>query len=152
MTRCAWKMRSALSALEQAKDDKEAEVAIQQAGLAVYEIYRASKSFPRSPILWFKSEVVPAKLLQELETAFDASTAMIDTLEKERTVDAAIRACRANREAILLLSLARLGFDNEERIRGFLKEVERSRDCTRQIADEEQDKAMQGWLYEVATS
>lgn len=144
---------SAMLVLKEAKNEEDAKEAILQAGLAGKELYKLSKSFPRSPVQWFKSEVVSDQLLKELDSAFATSTEMIGKLEKEKTVDAAIKACRANRKAILLLFLARLGFDNEgRRIEHFLGEVKRSRDCTRDIAKAEKDKTRQEWLYEVATS
>lgn len=49
--------------------------------------------------------------------------------------------------------LARLGYDNEERVKRFLSDEARARDCTLLITKRmTEDKKKQEWLYEVARS
>lgn len=144
-----------LSGLEKAAKDKkeeESKKAILEAGLASNQLYMRGMRFPRSPIVWFDSEDLPDQLLMDLDKALAESHELVDKLEKDRTPEAAIESCRANRKAILLLFLSRLGHDNEEKIKRFQSEVEQARDCTRLLARTEKDKKKQKWLYEVAES
>ena len=147
-------LASSLSGLEKAAKGKEEEAkkAIWQAGLASHRLYRLGKRFPQSPYKWFESEGLPDWLLIDLDNALDDSSKMVYKLEKEKTPEVAVESCRANRRAILLIFLARLSYDNEEKIKHFLSDVEKARDCTISLARKEKDKKKQEWLYEVAKS
>ena len=134
------------------KDEQKAEQAIYQAGLASNRLYVLSKRFLRSPIVWFKSEVVSDQLLADLDEALTKSTELADKLESERTMDAAIAACRGNRKGILLLFLYRLGFNDKEKIERFLIDIKRARDCTILLAERTGDETKQKFLYETASS
>jgi hypothetical protein len=145
-------LTSTRDALEKAKE-KEAEETIWQAGLASNQLYMLGKRFPRSPIAWFKSEKLPDSLVRDVNDALSESSELTDKLESAQTLEAAVAACRANRKTILLLFLARLGYDNEEKIRSFLSDVERARDFTLLIAKRMvEDKTNQELLYETARS
>lgn len=146
-------LASLLPSLEGVEDEEEAKKAIWQAGVTSNQLYKLGKRFPRSPILWFKSEVVPDQLLTALDNALAESTKLTSKLENDPNRDAAIAACRANRKAILLLFLARLGYDNKEKIERFLSDVERARDCTLLLAERTvKNKKDQEFLYETARS
>ena len=147
---------SILSSLEKAakgNDGEKAKEAIWQAGLASNQLYMLGKRFPRSPIQWFKSEKLPEWLLTDLNSALADSHKLVNKLDKERTMNNALEACRINRKTILLLFLARLGYDNEGEIKRFVRDVERARDCTlllaKRIGENEKKKEI---LYEVAKS
>lgn len=145
-------LTSLSSALEKTATEDEAKKTILQAGVTSNKLYKLYEKFPRSPIEWFKSEDLPDWLKTDLQQALAEPTKMVNKLEEEKTVKAAVASCRANRQAILLLFLARLSYDNEETIRSFQKEVLRARDCTKLLAINEKDKEKQKWLYEVAKS
>jgi len=148
-------LTSVLSGLEKAVKGKEEEAkkAIWEAGLASDELYERGKMFPESPYKWFKSEGPEDLLLTDLNMALTESSKLVNKLEKEQTVEAAIASCRSNRKTILLLFLARLSYDNEEKIKSFQKEVEQARDCTKLLAKENvKDKEKQEWIYEIARS
>lgn len=148
-------LTSLSSDLEKAAEgtEEEAKKAIWKAGLTSNQLYKLCKRFPRSFYKWFKTEKLPDWLLEDLNKALAESTLMLNKLEKERTPEAAVDSCRANRKAILLLFLARLGYDNEEKIKYFKEEVERARDCTRKLAQENtEDKKKHEWLSNVAKS
>lgn len=132
---------------------EEARESIWEAGLATNHLYLLGNRFPRSPIAWFKSKDLPPKLLAYLDIALKTSTELVDKLVKEPNRQAAIEACRVDRKSVLLLSLARnYGYDDEERVRSFLSDVTRSRDCIRELAKGEEDKKEQAFLYSVAES
>lgn len=148
-------LASALSGLEEATNNKEAKEAIYQAGLASNQFYKLSKRFPQSPIAWFEYEELPDELTRDLDNAFDASGEIVDKLANEKTVEVAIvtcrDTCRKSREAILLLLLARLGYENKEKISRFRSDVKRAHDCTLLLAKRmEEDKTRQKLLYEAA--
>jgi len=122
----------AMQALKDAKTKEEARKTIRQAGLVSNQLYMRSERFPRSPIRWFESEDVPDWLLTDLEKAFDTFREQVDKLENVQTLEAAEHecrtACRYSRRTLLLLYLARLGYDNEEKkTERFLRDVERAR-------------------------
>jgi hypothetical protein len=125
-------LESALSDLEEADNKEEAKNAIRQAGLAGNRLYMRSKRFPHSPVRWFESEDLPQWLLKSLEKSFEKFHKQANELESAQTLDTAEdkcrAACRGSRKALLLLSLAHLGYDNEEKIKIFQDEVERARD------------------------
>lgn len=146
-------LASLLPSLEGVEDEEEAKKAIWQAGITSNQLYKLGKRFPRSPIEWFKSEVVSDQLLTDLDNALSKSTKLTSKLENDPNRDAAIAACRANRKAILLLFLARLGYDNKEKIECFLSDVERARDCTLLLAERTvKNKRDQKFLYDTARS
>lgn len=128
-------LASALSDLEKAAKngkEEEAKKVIQQAGLASHNLYKLSKRFPRSPYKWFKSENLPDWLLTDLDNAFDEFHKQVNNLENAQTQETAERecrkACRNSRRTLLLLSLAQLGYENEEKkIERFLRDVDRAR-------------------------
>lgn len=126
-------LASAFSDLEKAANEEEAKKAIWQAGLASNKLYMRSKRFPRSPIRWFESEVVSDRLLMVLDNAFDTFHELVDELEKVQNQEAAVEkckdSCRESRRVLLLLALARLGYDNKEKkIERYIRDVEKSRD------------------------
>ena len=144
---------STLSDLEKAENGEEAKKAIWQAGEASNQLYMLGKLFPRSPIEQFKSEDLPDWLVKDVNDGLTRSHELVDELKDSQTLEAAVAACRANRKTILLLFLARLGYDNEEKIKSFLSDVERARDCTLLIAKRMvEDKTNKELLYETARS
>ena len=122
-------LASTREALEKATKE-EAKESIWQAGITSNRLYKLCKRFPRSPIAWFKSEDLPDWLETALEEAFEEFHEQVNKLENAQTLDAAENecktACRYSRETLILLSLARLGYDNKEKIESFLSDVERA--------------------------
>lgn len=127
------RLESVLLALEKvAYDEEEARRAIWKAGLASNQLYVHSKRFPQSPFKWFESEDLPVPLLYELDNAFDTFHMQVDKLKNAQTIEDAVDGCRvtcsSSRRVILLLFLARLSYDNEEKIERFLTDLKESRD------------------------
>ena len=133
-------LASTRKALENAVTEEEAKNAIRQAGLISNQLYMLGNGFPRSPIAWFESEVVSDRLLSDLDNAFDEFHEQVDKLEDAQTQkdaeDRCRAACRVSRKALLLLFLARLGYDNEEKkIERFLSDIEQALICTEGFAE-----------------
>ena len=145
-------LASALSDLEKADNEESARKAIWQAGLASNQLYMLSKRFSRSPIRWFDSEDLPNWLLTELENAFVKSHELVDKLENDQTWEVAVAACIANRRTILLLFLARLGYNDEEKIREFEAVMVRVRDYNQRLAAATEDDKQKKLLIEWANS
>ena len=137
-------------ALKYANTEEEARNAIWQTGLVSNHLHMRGKRFPRSPVRWFESENVPDWLLMDLEKALDTFHELVDKLEKYPNRESGIEACRADRRAILLLFIARLGYYDEEKIEAFRTDVGRSRDCIRALTKGEKDKGEQEFLYDLA--
>ena len=146
---------SVLPALEKAveeQDDEMAKKAIWRAGEATNKLYMRGKRFPWSPIDWFNSEDLPNWLLTDLNNAFVESHKLVNKLKSDQTQEAAIEACVANRRTILLLFLARLGYDDQKTIREFLSDVKLSYDYTNAVADKEENKETKEEILKVARS
>jgi hypothetical protein len=82
---------------------------------------------------------VPDWLLKKLDNEFDTFHEQIDTLEKAQTLNAARedcrKACRYSRRTLLLLFLARLGYDNkEQKIERFAGDLTRALNSARHFA------------------
>lgn len=131
-------LASRLQALEKAENNEQARNAIWQAGIQSNRLYSIGSRFSRSPFGWFKSEALPDWLLTALEYALAESHEMVNKLEEERTRVNALAACRANRRAVLRLSLARLGYDNKEKIEQFLSDVKRAYKYTTIVANKKE--------------
>lgn len=128
-------LASTKEALEKAAegDEEEAKEAIRQAGQVINQLFQRSERFPRSPVRWFESEHVPDWSLTDLDDAFDTFHDQINELENAQTLNVAEDECRIScrygRRALLLLFLARLGYDNEEqKIERFLSDTRKAVD------------------------
>ncbi len=147
-------LASTREALEKSTKE-EAKETIWQAGITSYRLYKLCKRFPRSPIERFKSEDLPDWLETALEKAFEKFHEQVNKLENAQTLDAAENecktACRYSREALILLSLARLGYDNKEKIESFQSDIERATYLAKSFAkraelekDEKKQKVFSG--------
>lgn len=147
-------LASAEKALEKAAKggQEEAKTAIWKAGVASNQLYMLGKRLSRSPIAWFESEDLPRWLLTDLNNAFVESHELVNKLKSDQTQEAAVEACVANRKTILLLFLARLGYDDQKTIREFLSDVELSYEYTKAVADKEENKETKEEILEVARS
>lgn len=145
-------LSSELQSLEKAATMEEAKAAIWQAGVVSNKLSRMGGKFSRNPFSFFKTEVLPDWLLTDLEDALAKSHEMVNKLEKEHNMASALASCRANREAILRLFLARLGYDDQQTIRKFKKDVKRAEKYTRIVVDEEEDEKTKAKILEWAES
>jgi len=134
-------LASARGTLDNAKEGEAAE-AIWQAGIATNELHKLCKRFPRSPIVRFESEKLPIWLKEALEKAFIDFHKQVIKLEGAQTLAAAETecktACRYSREGLILLSLARLGYDGEEKIekiKSFQRDLERATRLAQKFAE-----------------
>lgn len=125
--------------LKKAAKGEEAEEAIWQAGMATNRLYELCKRFSRSPIVRFESEDLPGWLEKALEKAFTDFHEQVIKLEDAQTLEAAEEECKTacsySREALIRLSLARLGYDDEERIKSFQRDLERATRLAQKFAE-----------------
>lgn len=126
--------------------------AIWQAGLAIDKLYMISEKFPRSPIKWFNSENLSEELIVDVNDAIEISANKVGELETNPDRNTAIAACRANRRAILLLALYRLGYEDKEKIESFRNTVEKAHNIITDIAQNEPDGNERDFLYSIAGS
>lgn len=133
---------STQEALEKAAEcnDEEAKQVIYQAGKAINQLYLLSEKFPRSPVKWFESEEVPKWLLEKLDNAFDTFHDHINELNNVQNVkeakDRCRRGCRYSRRALLLLYLARLGYDNkDQKIERFATDLQKAIELARHFSE-----------------
>lgn len=136
-------LASTKQALEKAAvkgNEEDAKNTIYQAGKAINQLYLLSERFPRSPIKWFESEEVPEWLIKKLDNAFDTFHDHMDELNNAQNVNEATdrcrRGCRYSRRALLLLYLARLGYDNkEQKIERFASDLRRAIDLAHHFSE-----------------
>jgi hypothetical protein len=150
-------LASVLSDLEKATNNEEAKKAIWQAGVASGKLCLRSNRFPRSPIKWFKYEDLPDWLEADLEEAFDTFHEQVDKLEKVQILDVndAVTVyrdgCKSSRKALLLLSLARLGYKNgEKRIERYLDDLKQAHEKVLLFAGTEKFKSQQNLFSDSA--
>lgn len=147
-------LTSTLSGLEKAESDEDAWNAIWKAGVVSNKLYKFGKRFPRSPIAWFESENLPDSLLGDLEESFARSHEIVNGFETQLTRENALQVCRVNRKTILLLSLARLGYNNKEKIEQFRRDAERAHEYTMIVAakqtEEKAKKEVISWAHSEA--
>jgi hypothetical protein len=133
------------------KKEEEAREKIWQAGLISSKLFKLGTRFPRSPIAWFKSEVVSEDILSDLDNEFDKFHELVEQFEKAQTIEDVVKGsratCSSSRRAFLLLSLARLDYDDEEKMTHFLVNVKRAHDLTLLYAEMGKYKSQQKDLY-----
>ncbi len=151
-------LTSAKEALEKADDEEKAKQAILQAEKDIQDFYCYSARFPQSPIEWFKSEDIskglPESIVENLDNAFDNSHESAIRLKnkKELTFENAQAAFNANKETILLLYLAQVGYDNPEKIDQFSKDMKQTMKSTERLAKRIKNHDLKQQVEELAVS
>lgn len=133
---------------ENATTNEEASEALQKAGMITLQLYEKGKKFPESPKTWFNSEKLSNELTEDIDESIVLAAEKVKKLESDMNVEAAMASCRANRRAILLLSLGQLGYNDKEEIQRFLNIVMRARDATQGLVDKKENEL----LYKVVQS
>lgn len=146
-------LSSIVLALESAPNDEEgSKEVINAAGDQLYDFYKTADKFSDRPIVWFKSERLPNWLVNDINSALVNSHTMVETLGSELSVECALGTCEANREAILLLCLARLGYNDEEKIKAFLGDVKQAQKFTAIVANKKGNEQARDQILKWAES
>jgi len=104
----------ALKTLEEAKDSSQEECAraIWLAGEQVEQYRMKAANFPKFRLALHKYQKVPDELVGDIRTARDESQTSLDRFKENRTLENAVFLCEDNRWTMLLVFLARAGYNS----------------------------------------
>lgn len=104
----------ALKTLEKAKDSSQEECAraIWLAGEQVEQYRMKAASFSSFKIVLHKYQKVPAELVADIRTALDKSQKSLERFKENPTLQNAVFLCEDNRWTMLLLFMARAGYNS----------------------------------------
>ncbi len=133
-------------------DEEGARKVLLATGTQIDKFCMRAEEFSSRPLIWFKSERLPAELITDLNNALTRSHKQVDILVKSPNMENALESCMANRRTMLMLFLARLGYNEKGRINQFLSDARKARDQKRTLAEGMKDVRNKRALLEWANS